>query len=100
MAQACDTARREPTRLVSPSSDHETRHHPIHQDPSDPSLVLIFSDAGLYHAMNFLKPVQEKHPWISHADLWTCTLFPSTSHPSLSLPSEPLLCFHIMQWRE
>lgn len=38
-----------------------------------PPADLLFSllDAGLYHAINFLLPIQAKHPWISHADLWT-----------------------------
>lgn len=28
-------------------------------------------NAGLYHAIEFLVPVQAKHPWISFSDLWT-----------------------------
>lgn len=26
---------------------------------------------GLYHAINFLLPIQAANPWITHADLWT-----------------------------
>ncbi|CED85495.1 cytochrome-c peroxidase [Phaffia rhodozyma] len=29
------------------------------------------ANAGLFHAINFLNPVQAKHSWISHSDLWT-----------------------------
>lgn len=29
------------------------------------------ANAGLVHARDFLLPVKEKHPWITHADLWT-----------------------------
>lgn len=29
------------------------------------------ANAGLLHARNFMEPIREKHPWITHSDLWT-----------------------------
>ncbi|KAJ9127843.1 hypothetical protein QFC24_000127 [Naganishia onofrii] len=29
------------------------------------------ANAGLYHAIEFLMPIQQANPWITHADLWT-----------------------------
>ncbi|KAL7411960.1 heme peroxidase [Mrakia frigida] len=29
------------------------------------------ANAGLFHAINFLQPIKDKHSWISFADLWT-----------------------------
>jgi len=29
------------------------------------------ANAGLVHAVDFITPIQDANPWISHADLWT-----------------------------
>ncbi|KAJ9108793.1 hypothetical protein QFC21_000113 [Naganishia friedmannii] len=29
------------------------------------------ANAGLYHAIEFLMPIQQANPWITHSDLWT-----------------------------
>lgn len=29
------------------------------------------TSTGLFHAIDFLMPIQKANPWITHADLWT-----------------------------
>jgi hypothetical protein len=70
MAPACASSPSQSTQPVHPDgAPLSTASPPAATDL--PLSLLHCPDAGLHNAITFLQPIKDKHPWISHSDLWT-----------------------------